>query len=123
MNLIPRPFFWLVNLVKLHKCVRKMAHRWEVRVLIDDGRIERHPRMLIKPPADHLPIFRPLVIGVERGVNPDESLSVFLDERHHVFLLAVIEIKLSCSTQKNDSVEVVEVLGVSAEIFLRNEFD
>ena len=69
--------------------------------------------MLVEPSADHLAVFRPLVIGVERSVNADKALAVVLDERHHVFLLAVVQVEFAGRAHKDQGVEVVEILRIS----------
>ena len=70
--------------------------------------------MLIKPAANHLTIFRPFVIGVEGGVNPHKALSIVLDERHHILLLALVEVKLAGCAHKDEGIEVVQILRVSS---------
>jgi hypothetical protein len=74
--------------------------------------------MLVEPAADHLSVLRPGVIGVERRVNADKSLAVFLDERHHVLFLAVVQVQLAGGAGKHQHVEVVQVLGVVLQGFL-----
>src|SRR5579864_5426353 len=78
--------------------------------------------MLIEPSANHLSVFRPLVVGIEGGMNTDKSFAVVLDERHHVFLLAVIEVQFAGSAHEYQSIEVIEILGVSLQTLLGDEF-
>ncbi len=77
--------------------------------------------MLVEVAADHFAVFGPLVVGVERGVNADEAFAVFLDERHHVGLLAVVHVEFGGGAGEDDQVEVVEVLGVVAELLFGEE--
>src|ERR1700758_5887947 len=99
--------------------MREMTDGREVRCFVDDRRIEGHPGMLVEPTADHFSVFRPLIVSVERGVNPDEALTVVFAERDHVVLLIVVEVEFTRSTDEDDCVEEIEVLSVApAEIFL-----
>ena len=56
-------------------------------------------------------------------MNAHEALAVFLDERHHVCLLAVVEVKFAGRAYENQGIEVIEVLGVSSQIFLGDKLD
>ena len=78
--------------------------------------------MLVEPAANHLAVFRPLVVGVERGVNAYKALAVILDERHHVLLLAVVQVKLAGGAHKNQHVKIIQILRVSFEVLLGDQF-
>ena len=95
VDLITRPILRLIDFVILYECFRKMAHRREARIFVHDRRVERGLWMLVEPAADHLPVFRPLVVGVKCGVNPDKSFSVIFDEGHQILLLTVVQIELA----------------------------
>src|SRR3974390_1393485 len=95
-----------------------MAHRGEVRILAYDWRIECRPWMLVEPAANHLPVFRPFVVCVERCMDSDESLTVIVDEREHVCFLAVVHVQLSGRACKDKQVEIVQILRISPEVFL-----
>src|ERR1700733_2107310 len=90
IHLVARPSFGLIDFVVFYEGFRKMAHRGEVGILIHDWRVERHPRVLVEPATDHLSIFGPVVVRVQRRVNSDESFAVVVDKRQDVLLLAVI---------------------------------
>ena len=113
VHFVARPCFGLINFVVFHERFGKVADGREVRVFIDDGRVERGPWMLVEPAADHLAVLRPFVVGVESGVDADKTLSVVFDEGQHVFLLAVVEVEFAGGAHKNQGIEVVEVLRVS----------
>src|SRR5882762_8412476 len=91
--------------------MREMTDGREVGRFVDDRRIEGHPGMLVEPAADHFSVFGPLIVCVERGVNSNEALTVVFDERHHVFLLIVVEVEFTRGTDEDDCVEEIEVLG------------
>src|SRR5579884_3061070 len=92
IHLVARPVFWLVNLVVLHKFCWKMPDGRKIGGFVYDRRIESHPRMLVEPSANHLSIFRPGVIGVQRRMDSDKTLSIFFDKRHHVALLVGVHV-------------------------------
>ena len=117
-----RPCLRLVDLVVLREGMWKMTNRREFRIFIDDWRVEPRPGMLIKPASDHLPVFRPLVVRIQCCVDADEPFPIFLDERHHVFLLPVIQVEFARRARENDRVEVVEVLRVLRQLFFGNQF-
>src|ERR1017187_4763931 len=99
-----------------------MSHGGEGRILVDDGSVEGHPRMLIEPASDHLTVFRPVVIRIERGVNTDETLPVVLYEGEHVLLLAGVHVEFAGSAGKDDHVEIVEIFSIVLELLLCEEF-
>src|ERR1700730_2744849 len=107
VDLIARPVLGLINLVILNERSWKVTDRGEARVFIDYWRVERGPRVLVEPAADHLAVFRPFVVGVEGGVNAHKALSIVLDERHHILLLAVVQVKLACRAHKAPGIKVV----------------
>ncbi len=74
--------------------------------------------MLIEPSANHLTVFGPGVIRIQRRVDAHKALSVFLDERHHVLLLACVHVQFTRRVGEDQGVEVVKVLGISLQIFL-----
>ena len=80
VDLVARPLLRLIDLVAAHEPRGEMPHCRERRVLDDDGRVERVPRVHVEPAADHLGELGPLVVGVERGVNADEPLAVLFHE-------------------------------------------
>ena len=122
VDLVAGPFLGLINLVVLHEGFRKVADSGKVRSLVDDGRIEGAPGMLIEPAANHFAIFRPLVIGIECGMDADEAFTVFLDERQDVLLLTVVEIELTGGAGKDNEIEIVQGLGVALNVFLGEQF-
>src|SRR5581483_7988866 len=79
--LFPRPFLRLIDLVVLDELGREVANSRKIRILVDDGRVECHPGMLIEPSADHFSVFWPFIVCVERSVNADESLAIVFNER------------------------------------------
>src|ERR1035438_5275526 len=79
--------------------------------------------MLVEPSANHFTVFRPFVIRVEGSMNADKALAIVLDERHHIGLLAVVEVKFACCAYKNEGIEVIESLRVSSQVLLRDQFD
>src|SRR3984957_8099177 len=93
VDLFARPSLGLIDLVILDEGFRKVTHCGKAWIFIDDRRVERGPGVLVEPSAYHFAVFWPFVIGVERGVNADESLSVLLDELHQVCLLSVVKVK------------------------------
>ena len=122
IHFVARPVLGLIDLVVFHKGAGKVAHGGETGVFVDDGRIEGHPGMLVEPAADHLSIFRPVVVGVERGVDADKALSVFLDEREQVLLLACVHVHFAAGAGKDEQVKVVEILRVSRQVLLGEQF-
>ena len=115
VDLVSGPFLGLVDFVVFQKSLGKVTYCGKTRIFINDGRIECHPGMLIEPAADHLAVLGPLVVGVQRRVDTDETLAIVLDERHHVCLLAVVEVQFARRADEDQSVEVVEILRISFE--------
>src|SRR5215469_7631030 len=113
MNLVAGPVFGLIDLIIFDEGSREVANGWEVRIFVDDRSVKRHPGMLIEPSSDHLSIFWPFVVGVERGMHSNEAFTVLFDERDHVFLLGIVEVQLAGGADENDGVEVVEILRVA----------
>ncbi len=63
--------------------------------------------MVVEPAADHLAVFGPGVICVERGVNADKALAVVVDEGEHVLLLAGVEVQFAGGAAEDEQVKVV----------------
>ena len=55
-------------------------------------------------------------------MNPNKALPVFLDERHHVALLAVVHIQFASGAGKNENVKVVEVFPIVLKFLLGEQF-
>jgi hypothetical protein len=121
VDLVARPLLGLIDLVIFNERSGEMTNCGKALVFIDDRRIEREPWVLVKPTADHLAIFRPFVIGVEGSVNAHKAFSVVLDERHHIFLLAAVQVKLPCGAHKDQGIKVIQILRVSSQVLLRDE--
>src|SRR4051812_3765010 len=113
VHLIARPIFRLIDLVTLHECMWKMAHGREIRVFDDDWGAKRCPGVLVEPSSDHLSVFGPLVVCIQSSMDADESLSIILDERHHVLSLTVVQLKFSSSARKHEHVEMIQVLKIA----------
>src|ERR1700733_3175481 len=116
--LVPRPRLRLVDFIVLHECLGEVAHRWKVRGLVDNRRIEGHPGMLINPPADYLAVFRPGVIRIQSRMNPHKALAVVMNEGQHVCFLAGVHIQFAGRAGKNQKVEIAQIFCVSAQVLL-----
>src|SRR5579864_7019248 len=85
VNLVTRPVFGLIDLVVFDERGREVANGGKIRIFINDRSVKRHPWMLIEPAPDHLSVFRPLVVGIQRGMHSNEAFCVVFDDRNHFF--------------------------------------
>ncbi len=116
--LVARPAFGLIDFVVFHERLGKMANSGEVRVFIDNGRVEGHPGMLVEPAADHLAVLRPVVVCVQSRVDAHKALAVVLDERHEILLLAVVHVQFAGRAGEDDGVEISQIFGIPLQILL-----
>ena len=84
------------------------------------GRLEGSPGMLIEPASEHLAIFRPFIKRICGGVNADEALAVFPNERKQRGLLLVIERKFAGRVEDH-RIEEIQVLRVAFKLLLRDQ--
>src|SRR6185295_2151510 len=78
---VTREVPYLIDLIARGERVRKRLHRWKTRILYDYWSIQDGPGVIVKIATDHLAVLGPFIKGRNRGMDADESLAVFLDER------------------------------------------
>src|SRR5690242_14074505 len=85
----------------------------KVRVFHDHGGLDDAPRVFIEAPAEHLAKLRPQEESGGGRVCSNEAFPVVMNECEQVLALLRREVYLT-DTDKEDCIEVVEVLGVKA---------